>query len=223
MDGLSFEFTVCILSALSVYFGSRLAVKKTASRQYIIRHSKILSPNIISITGAFLGVLSAWLYFVLNAPGLGVFLFMISWALDGVDGIVARGCGLTSERGRELDPLMDKIRYFAILPFIWYDRELALYPLIALFIVDFIGGQIIVRRFIKKYPGRFRSVAATYFGKAKTSFINLFILFYFYIDLGGRFMYVQTVREYFWLCPYFLMTLALASIISKMIPKTAAI
>jgi CDP-diacylglycerol--serine O-phosphatidyltransferase len=111
-----------------------------------------------------IGLLGMLLYFSAEQYFWGILLFAISAVLDGVDGLVARECGLITPSGEEIDPLCDKMTYLPPMAFFAYQGLLAIGAIWTLIIIEFCG-QFIVRYVIKRFT-KF-SVQANNFGKIK--------------------------------------------------------
>ena len=218
MKNVNEYFMLSIGLTSLIYFCLLLTLKVEFFRRFIKNNDTILHPNNISIAGAALGWLSGILY-IFDFPYFSIPLFLVSWMLDGLDGQIARKCGLGSEAGEIIDPLMDKLRYFFLLLIILLVNGISLWFFSLLFIIDFIGGQFIVRRFIKKNQKRFLSVAANMIGKIKTNAINVFILVYFYANLGGDLLPLEYFEIAFYVSYYIIIGLAFFSGATKLIQR----
>lgn len=74
----------------------------------LILHSAGITPNMITMTGFLVSVMAG----VVAASGnifTAIIIFMISAGLDAVDGSLARMSGLTTEFGRYLDSISDRL------------------------------------------------------------------------------------------------------------------
>jgi len=77
-----------------------------------IRKKWWFQPNTISGAGTLLMVLSWILYLLGNSKEIifaSVFLFVSAAFLDKLDGFVARNFNLVTDRGKRLDPILDKV------------------------------------------------------------------------------------------------------------------
>jgi len=73
-----------------------------------------LTPNAVTVIGLFLGLFSAFLFY-LREPGWAALVLMIGSLVDALDGTLARLTGKTSRFGAFLDSTFDRISDGAIL------------------------------------------------------------------------------------------------------------
>lgn len=64
------------------------------------------------------GTLAAFALYSYGYHDIAIYMYVVVAVLDATDGIFARGAGLVSERGKSLDPLIDKMTYF--IPLIYF-------------------------------------------------------------------------------------------------------
>ena len=77
-----------------------------------------LHPNGITLLSVVLAAIGAW--FVWQQSILGPILFLLSFAMDGLDGAIARAKNLSSAFGAYLDGVCDRVvEFFALLPFLF--------------------------------------------------------------------------------------------------------
>ncbi len=77
-----------------------------------------LHPNDITILSVVFAAAGAW--FVWQQSILGPILFLLSFAMDGLDGAIARAKNLSSAFGAYLDGTCDRlVEFFALLPFLF--------------------------------------------------------------------------------------------------------
>lgn len=145
------------------YWWFSLAVRKKAMQDFILSHQWLLHPNAICYWRAAMALLGFVLYFYSPYQAIAIFIFTIAAILDGVDGVVARGCNLVSRWGEWLDPMCDKFTYLPALVGFAYRDILSVKLVWALVIIEF-AGQFLARRILKMI--RF-SGAANNFGKIK--------------------------------------------------------
>ena len=111
MNNLIIEIIFSLLIIVDVLYFSHYFVKNKKTKQ-IIKNNKIFHPNSISYFRIPLGFISM----ILLCYGFetsAVLLFVFAAITDASDGIIARGCDLVTKKGKWLDPLSDKLVYFA--------------------------------------------------------------------------------------------------------------
>lgn len=142
---------------------SRAVKKSSAMREYIMSHQWLLHPNSICYWRAAMAILGFVLYFVSPYQAFAIFIFTFAAILDGVDGVVARGCNLGSRFGEWLDPMCDKLTYLPPLIGFAFKGILSWKLVITLTIIEF-AGQFFARQLLSwlKVSG-----AANNFGKIK--------------------------------------------------------
>ena len=162
MDRIIFICIAGIVSTL-MYLAFVLALK-TARGRDLLGSNWYFHPNAICLWRVIIGLSGTTLFFVMQQHALGILLFTISAVLDGVDGLIARGCNLTSSFGEEIDPLCDKLTYLPPLVFFAYQGILSVAAVSVLVAIE-LCGQFLVRYIIKRFT--MFSVAANNFGKIK--------------------------------------------------------
>ncbi|MBN2062369.1 MAG: CDP-alcohol phosphatidyltransferase family protein [Deltaproteobacteria bacterium] len=192
-----------------MYFGFVLALKQKRVREYFIKHF-FLQPNAICIWRVIIGLSGTMLYAVAGEHAFGILLFTISAVLDGVDGLVARKCGLSSSLGEELDPLCDKLTYLPPFIFFAYMGLLNTAAVILMVAIE-TTGQFLVRYIIKRFT-KF-SVAANNFGKIKA--VLCFALIIYCALLDGGIGILDISNQILYLC----IILSISSIVFKVIPN----
>lgn len=157
--------TIIVSAAIGTgfYFWLSGAVKKKSMQDYVMSHLWLLHPNAICYwrTGmAFVGFL---LYFFTGFQSTAIFIFTVAAILDGVDGVVARGCNLGSKWGEWLDPMCDKLTYLPPLIGFAYAGIISV-DLVWILVAVELAGQFFARRVLDmlKWSG-----AANNFGKIK--------------------------------------------------------
>ena len=154
-------FSAAIGTAFFVWFSH--AIKKQSMQDYVMSHQWLLHPNSICYWRAVMAVLGFWLYFFSSWQSLAIFIFTFAAILDGVDGVVARGCNLVSRWGEWLDPLCDKLTYLPPLIGFAHGGILSVKLVWILVVIEF-AGQFFARRILTKMKF---SGAANNFGKIK--------------------------------------------------------
>ena len=139
------------------------AVKKQYMRDYIMSHQWLLHPNAICYWRTAMAFFGFALYFFTSHQSIAIFIFTFASILDGVDGVVARGCNLGSHWGEVLDPLCDKLTYLPPLIGFAYGGIISINLVWILVVIEFLG-QFFARRILAWLKF---SVAANNFGKIK--------------------------------------------------------
>lgn len=145
------------------FFWFSRAVKKPSMQDYIHSHQWLLYPNAICYWRAAMAVLGFVLYFFTPYQSAAIFIFTFAAILDGVDGVVARGCDLVSRWGEWLDPMCDKLTYLPALIGFAYAGIISI-KLVWILVAIELVGQFFARRILTwiKFSG-----AANNFGKIK--------------------------------------------------------
>lgn len=167
--------SLAVLSGGLVFLGQRL---KDYEVQNIIRRScdnlgfySKRSGSFVSLSPfhpnniCYIRAVLAWIgiaFYYFGNEYLGIELYLVAVFLDAVDGMVARACGLVTEKGKKIDPLYDKATYLPVIFFLFFGLASAY-----VFLFFEIVGQFVVRK-ILAYQGR--SGAANNFGKIKALF-----------------------------------------------------
>ncbi|NLA74334.1 MAG: phosphatidylserine synthase [Deltaproteobacteria bacterium] len=158
--------TIIISAAIGTIFFiwfSRAVKKSPAMRAYIMSHQWLLHPNSICYWRAGMAILGFVLYFVTPYQAFAIFIFTFAAILDGVDGVVARGCNLGTVWGEWLDPMCDKLTYLPPLIGFAFTGILSMKLVLILTAIEF-SGQIFARKVLSSLK---ISVAANNFGKIK--------------------------------------------------------
>ncbi|MBU1193650.1 MAG: CDP-alcohol phosphatidyltransferase family protein [Proteobacteria bacterium] len=149
------------------------AVKKQYMRDYIMSHQWLLHPNSICYWRTVLAGIGFVLYFYTSYQALAIFIFTFAAILDGVDGVVARGCDLVSPLGEWLDPLCDKLTYLPPLIGFAYAGIISIQMVWTLVAIELVGqffSRWILLRI--KFSG-----AANNFGKIKAIICFCLVIF----------------------------------------------
>ena len=153
--------SAAIGTAFFVWFSH--AIKKQSMQDYVMSHQWLLHPNSICYWRTVMAVFGFGLYFFSSWQSLAIFIFTFAAILDGVDGVVARGCDLVSRWGESLDPLCDKLTYLPPLIGFAHGGILSVKLVWILVVIEF-AGQFFARRILTKMNF---SGAANNFGKIK--------------------------------------------------------
>lgn len=157
------SISVSILISFWVYLAFVLVLKTEKGRDFLGRYW-VFHPNAICLWRVIIGVLGTLLYFLAGQYTYGILMISVSAVLDGVDGLVARECKLTTPFGEEIDPLCDKMTYLPPILFFAYEGFLSVTAAWVLVGIE-LCGQFLVRYIIKHFTAF--SVAANNFGKIK--------------------------------------------------------
>ena len=100
---------------------------------------KYLTPNQITVLRAFFIIPAAFLWNTGNMINecFAIFIMVIAWYGDHLDGAVARACGLISDAGKWLDPLVDKIVIYSTL--ILFQHQVDIETISLMFFLDFVS------------------------------------------------------------------------------------
>ncbi|MGD9823188.1 CDP-alcohol phosphatidyltransferase family protein [Desulfobacter sp.] len=152
-----------VLGTLFFFWFSHSVKKKASVRQFVESHLWLMHPNAICYWRTALAFLGFFLYFFSPYQSLSIFIFTFAAILDGVDGVVARGCNLVSRWGEWLDPLCDKLTYLPTMIGFAYIGILSPRLVWILVVIELVG-QFFARRVLTwlKVSG-----AANNFGKIK--------------------------------------------------------
>lgn len=158
------------LGTLFFFWFSHSVKKKASVRQFIESNLWLMHPNAICYWRTGLAFLGFFFYFFSSYQSLSIFIFTFAAILDGVDGVVARGCNLVSRLGEWLDPMCDKLTYlpplvgFAYTPNSFTGLPILSPQLIWILVAIELVGQFFARRMLAwlKVSG-----AANNFGKIK--------------------------------------------------------
>ena len=125
-------------------------------------------------------------------PGLGdggmyasVVLFIIASLTDLMDGKIARKYNLVTNFGKFMDPLADKLLVASALICLTAQGRLAAWISIII-----ISREFIISGFRLVASDNGIVIAASYWGKFKTTFQMLMIIFLL-LDLGGAFLWIS--------------------------------
>ncbi len=91
----------------------RLRVYKDIVLQPLAAYTENVSPNLITVLAALVGVAAAGAASI-SAYGLALGLWLVNRILDGLDGMVARRCDRQSDFGGYLDIVLDFAVYAAV-------------------------------------------------------------------------------------------------------------
>lgn len=198
-----------VLGTLFFFWFSHSVKKKASVRQFIESHLWLMHPNAICYWRTALAFLGFFLYFFSPHQSLSIFIFTFAAILDGVDGVVARGCNLISRWGEWLDPMCDKLTYLPPLVGFAYIGILSPKLIWILVVVEFVG-QFFARRMLAwlKVSG-----AANNFGKIKAIICFALVILCALMDANPGMLNIGD--GVLWAC----IVLSAASMIFKFVPN----
>ena len=163
MERILVILTSSALGTLFFFWFSHSLKKKASVRQFVESQLWLMHPNAICYWRTALAFLGFFLYFFSPYQSLSIFIFTFAAILDGVDGVVARGCNLVSQLGEWLDPMCDKLTYLPTMIGFAYIGILSPKLVWTLVVIEFVG-QFFARKMLSllKVSG-----AANNFGKIK--------------------------------------------------------
>jgi CDP-diacylglycerol--serine O-phosphatidyltransferase len=160
------------------YFWFSRMLQKQSMRDFIFSHQWLLHPNAICYWRAAMALFGFVLYFSTSFQSLAIIIFTFAAILDGVDGIVARECNLTTPLGERLDPMCDKLTYLPPLIGFAYTGIISTNLVWILVAIEF-AGQYLARRILAMLS---YSVAANNFGKIKAIICFSLVIFCALLD-----------------------------------------
>lgn len=166
---------ICVGAVIGTgfYYWFAWMMKKKAMQAYILTHQWLLHPNAICYWRTAMAMVGFFLYFWTGFQSAAIIIFTFAAILDGVDGLVARGCNLVSRLGEWLDPLCDKLTYLPpLLGFAYLD--IISVKLVWILIGIEVFGQFAARRLLRIMK---TSGAANNFGKIKAIICFALVIF----------------------------------------------
>nr|WP_320016575.1 CDP-alcohol phosphatidyltransferase family protein [uncultured Desulfobacter sp.] len=204
------------LGTLFFFWFSHSLKKKASVRQFVESHLWLMHPNAICYWRTALAFLGFFLYFFSPYQSLSIFIFTFAAILDGVDGVVARGCNMVSRLGEWLDPMCDKLTYLPpLVGFAYTFNSVTGLPILSpkliwILVVIELVGQFFARRMLAwlKVSG-----AANNFGKIKAIICFALVILCALMDASPRMLNIGD--GVLWGC----IVLSAASMIFKFIPN----
>ncbi|MCW8801008.1 MAG: CDP-alcohol phosphatidyltransferase family protein [Desulfobacter sp.] len=204
------------LGTLFFFWFSHNLKKKASVRQFVESHLWLMHPNAICYWRTALAFLGFFLYFFSPYQSLSIFIFTFAAILDGVDGVVARGCNLVSPLGEWLDPMCDKLTYLPpLVGFAYTPNSITGLPILSpkliwILVVIELVGQFFARRMLAwlKVSG-----AANNFGKIKAIICFALVILCALMDASPEMLNIGD--GVLWAC----IVLSAASMIFKFIPN----
>lgn len=191
------------------YYWFAWMVKKKAMQDYVMSHQWLLHPNAICYWRTVMAMIGFFLYFWTGFQSVAIIIFTFAAILDGVDGLVARGCNLVSRLGEWLDPLCDKLTYLPPLLGFAYTGIISV-KLVWILVGIEIFGQFAARRVLILLK---TSGAANNFGKIKAIICFALVIFCALLDANPHIIHMG--NQILLSC----IILSAASIVFKFIPN----
>ncbi|MEE4363504.1 MAG: CDP-alcohol phosphatidyltransferase family protein, partial [Desulfotignum sp.] len=202
---------ICVGAVIGTgfYYWFAWMMKKKAMQTYILTHQWLLHPNAICYWRTAMAMVGFFLYFWTGFQSAAIIIFTFAAILDGVDGLVARGCNLVSRLGEWLDPLCDKLTYLPPLLGFAYLGIISV-KLVWILIVIEVFGQFAARRLLAFMK---TSGAANNFGKIKAIICFALVIFCALVDANPEVIHIGD--QILLSC----IVLSAASIVFKFVPN----
>ena len=202
---------ICVGAVIGTgfYYWFAWMVKKKAMQAYILTHQWLLHPNAICYWRTGMAMIGFFLYFWTGFQSAAIIIYTFAAILDGVDGLVARGCNLVSRLGEWLDPLCDKLTYLPPLLGFAYLGIISV-KLVWVLIVIEVFGQFAARRLLAFMK---TSGAANNFGKIKAIICFALVIFCALVDANPEVIHIGD--QILLSC----IVLSAASIVFKFVPN----
>ncbi len=152
-----------VLLGLGFFIWFSRAINKKPLQDFVHNNLWLLHPNAVCYWRTGMAMIGLVLYFFAGQENIAIIIFTFAAMLDGIDGVIARKCGLGSKLGEWLDPLCDKLTYLPPLIGFAYKGILSV-SLIWVLVVIELCGQFLARRVLDILN---TSGAANNFGKIK--------------------------------------------------------
>jgi len=209
MNILIVEMILSILIVFFTIFITKELLKNKNVKEVIVKN-KIFHPNSISIYRIPMWLLSIILFYY-DYEILSIVLFTFAAISDAVDWMIARECNLTSELWKSLDPLADKLVYFAPIIYFWIIWKLNIILVIVLILIDTLWqfSRIILKKL------KLDSKANNYW-KFKTTFIFILIFYLMVLENKG---YINIEPIFNNILLIFSIIFAILSIVFKFVKK----
>ena len=150
-------------------------------RDKLTKNQILTIPNLLSLLRLTLIPFIVWLYVIKGSPEWTIILLVASGATDIIDGFIARRFNMTSDVGKAIDPLADKLTQITMLFCLVTRFPLLLLPIVIMIVKEV--GSFALRLTIYKKTERVES--ADWHGKATTVMIYLVMLLHILWPLIG--------------------------------------
>ena len=153
-------------------YGHMSGSEKFRVRDKLTKNQILTIPNLLSLLRLALIPFIVWLYVIKGSPEWTIVLLIVSGATDIIDGFIARHFNMTSDVGKAIDPLADKLTQIAVLFCLVTRFPLLLLPIVIMIVKEV--GSFALRLTIYKKTERVES--ADWHGKATTVMIYIVML-----------------------------------------------
>ena len=141
-------------------------------RSKLTKDQIITVPNMLSFFRLALIPVIVWLYVFMNSPLWTTIVILLSSLTDVVDGFIARKFNMTSDFGKAIDPLADKLTQLAVLCCLIINFPLIILPIVVMIIKEV--SSFVLRFIVYKKTERVDS--AEWHGKVNTVLLHAIIL-----------------------------------------------
>ncbi len=141
-------------------------------RDKLTRDQILTIPNILSFFRLALIPVIVWLYVFKDSREWTTFIILLSGLTDIVDGFIARKFNMTSDFGKAIDPLADKLTQLAVLFCLLTDYRLIALPIIVMVVKEV--SAFVLRLILYKKTERVDSAA--WHGKVNTVLLHAIII-----------------------------------------------
>lgn len=141
-------------------------------RDKLTKKQILTIPNMLSFFRLALIPFIVWLYVIKSSPEMTVALLIVSGATDIIDGFIARHFNMTSDFGKAIDPLADKLTQIAVLFCLLTRFPLIILPIVIMIVKEI--GSFVLRLIVYKKTEKVES--ADWHGKTTTVLIYLIML-----------------------------------------------
>ncbi len=150
-------------------------------RSKLTKDQILTIPNILSFFRLALIPVIVWLYVFAHEHVWTALVILLSSLTDIVDGFIARKFNMTSDFGKAIDPLADKLTQLAVLFCLLTDFPLIALPIIIMVVKEV--GSFILRLIVYKKTERVDS--AEWHGKVNTVLLHGIILLHIVWGIVG--------------------------------------
>ncbi len=151
-------------------------------RSKLTKDQILTIPNILSFFRLALIPLIVWLYVFAESRVWTAIVILLSSLTDIVDGFIARRFNMTSDFGKAIDPLADKLTQLAVLCCLVIDFPLILLPIVVMVVKEV--GSFVLRFIIYKKTEKVDS--AEWHGKVNTVLLHGIILLHIIWGIWGE-------------------------------------
>ncbi len=150
-------------------------------RSKLTKDQILTIPNILSFFRLALIPVIVWLYVFVKSREWTAIVILLSSLTDIVDGFIARKFNMTSDFGKAIDPLADKLTQLTVLCCLIIDFPLILLPIIVMIVKEV--GAFVLRLIVYKKTEQVDS--AEWHGKLNTVLLHGIILLHIIWGIWG--------------------------------------